>query len=596
MPWLPPRKPSNANRRGERSEHRALLLDASILGLLAVTLVSWFGAWPSFLPPALPAGALAATLAVRFGAMAPWPQRPRAETLACLVLAVLYRLPALLDPWGFVNKDGAYGAFVALHLQEGVRPAPVFTEGANYQGTLKGHLAALIGLLSGVTDLSWLIVAASVVLYLVFIAASMALARRLGGPTAAWVTGIYLAISPRFLTVFSLNSVGQYVDILALGGLALALLARVLEEPGGAGARWSYLTLGLLLGAAFWQQPVAFAYWIAVAAVLALRRETWRDPWSGLVGVGICLGVLPVLIWNVRNDWDSSFILGREPSDVQAQIAAIPLLAERAVLVAFPVLAGLSPRHPWGGSSLVRLTAAAFLPLLLFAYLVVKGREISRSLREGRPSAAILPPLVMAACLALFWSVAAGIVYRRPRYLLPVLAASAIHLGVLAAWAWRRPRLRVAVVAVMAALLAFAVTGTAPRLAEARVIAADYRRLVEALDRLQIRTAYSDFSISAPVTMFTRERILVSPRLGPTPAYESESLASRVDRAGPDAYILPSGDDPERFASELRRHGVSFKTVLDPLPVFYDLHPRIRAEEVRGFRGDAPSAHPGPDE
>ena len=544
----------------------------------------------------MPAGALVATLALRFGFRGEAPARPRSETLACLLLALLYRLPALFDPWGFVNKDGAYGAFVALHLQEGVRPAPVFTEGANYQGTLKGHLAALIGLVTGVHDLSWLIVAASIVLYLVFVAASMALARRLGGRAAAWATGIYLAVSPRFLTVFSLNSVGQYVDILALGGLALALLARLLGEPGGPPARWSYLTLGLLLGAAFWQQPVALAYGLVAVAVLVLRRETWRDPWTALVGPGALLGALPVLIWNAQNAWDSSFILGREPAEVQAQIAAIPVLAERAVAVAFPVLAGLSPHHPWGGLAFVRLAATALLPLLLVAYLALKGPGIVRSLREGRPDAAILPPLLMAACLALFWSVAAGNVYKRPRYLLPVLAASALHLGVLAGFAWARPRLRPGVVALMAALLAFAVAGTAPRLAEARLIASDYRRLVESLDRLRIRTAYSDFSISAPVTMFTRERILVSPRLGPTPAYESESLASRVDRAGPDAYILPPGDDPELFAAELRRHGVSFQRILEPLPVFYDLHPRIRAEEVRGFRGEATPARPGPDE
>jgi hypothetical protein len=580
----------------ERSPRRALLEDAAIVALLAFTLVSWFAAWPPMLPVAAPAGALAAVLAYRLVATPAWPARPHKETLACLALAFLYRLPALLHPWGFVNKDGAYGAFVALHLQQGIRPAPVFTEGANYQGTLKGHLGALLGLVTGVNDLSWLIVAASVLLYLVFVAASMALARRLGGRVAAWVTGLYLAISPRFLTVFSLNSVGQYVDVLALGGLALALLARVLEGPGGASARAPYLALGFLLGAAFWQQPVALAYWVVALAVLAVRRQTWRDPWTGLVLVGLFLGALPVLIWNLGNHWDSSFILGREPSEVQAQIAAIPELAERTVEVALPILSGLSPRHPWVRLSLVRPAATALLPLLLLGYLAAKGREIWRSLRAGRPSPAVLPPLLMAACLVLFWSVAAGLVYRRPRYLLPLLAASAIHLGVLSALAWRRPWLRPAVAVVMAALLAFAVVGTAPRFRQAAPLAAEYRRLVEALDRLQIRTAYSDFSISAPVTMFTRERILVSPRLGPTPSYESESLASRVDRAGPDAYILPPGDDPELFSAELRRHGVSFKSVLDPLPVFYDLHPRIRAEEVRGFRGETLAPAPGPDE
>jgi hypothetical protein len=192
----------------------------------------------------------------------------------------------------------------------------------------------------------------------------------------------------------------------------------------------------------------------------------------------------------------------------------------------------------------------------------------------------------MAANLALFWAVASGMVYRRPRYLLPVLAAAAVCLGTVAAWAWGSRWSRIMVIATMAALVAFDVAGTASRLADARLIAAEYRRLVAALERLGIRTAYSDFSVSAPITMFTRERILVSPRLGPTPAYESESLARRVDRVGADAFILPPGDDPEAFASELRRHGVAFRLVLEPLPIFYDLHPRIRAEEVRGFRGD----------
>ena len=48
---------------------RALILDGVIAGLLAVTLVCWFGAWPSFLPPLLPAVALLATLAFRYSGL-----------------------------------------------------------------------------------------------------------------------------------------------------------------------------------------------------------------------------------------------------------------------------------------------------------------------------------------------------------------------------------------------------------------------------------------------------------------------------------------------------------------------------------------------
>src|SRR4029079_14532995 len=112
-------------------------------------------AWPALLAAA--ALAVGARLFARTGHWR-WP-RPRLETAACLLLALLYRASALVHPWGWVNRDGAYGAFVALHLLQGQRPAPVFTEGANYQGTLKGHIAALLALLSGDRDFSRLMAA-----------------------------------------------------------------------------------------------------------------------------------------------------------------------------------------------------------------------------------------------------------------------------------------------------------------------------------------------------------------------------------------------------------------------------------------------------
>src|SRR5262245_62341259 len=88
---------------------------------------------------------------------------PAPETWLCVGAALLYRLPALIHPWAWVNRDGAYGAFVTLHLLQGVSPAPVFTEGANYQGTLKPHLAALLAIVTRARDLPWLMAAASVV-------------------------------------------------------------------------------------------------------------------------------------------------------------------------------------------------------------------------------------------------------------------------------------------------------------------------------------------------------------------------------------------------------------------------------------------------
>jgi hypothetical protein len=508
---------------------------------------------------------------------------------------VVYRLPALLHPWGVVNRDGAYGAFVTLHLLQGARPAPVFTEGANYQGTLKSHLAALLALVTGARDLSLLMTAASLLLYLVFTAAAMALARRLGGRAAAVATGLYLALGPRFLTVFSLNCVGQYVDVLALGGVALALTARMLDEGRqGAEARAGYVAVGLLLGAAFWQQPVALSYGAAVAVALAWRSGGWRDPWALLAPAGAVLGALPVLVWNAQHGWATRDILGRDPMELRAQAEALPHLVGRTLSVSFPILAGLSPNHPWAGAAGLPAAAAWLIPLWLAGYLAVRRRDVAAWLLRRRATPAVLAPLLMAFCLALFWAVASGSVYRRPRYLLPVAAASAVHAGVL--FAWLLARSRVAALGSLAAVLALHVAGTAPRLIASRALAKRHEDIVRSLEDKGVRTGYSDFSISAPVTMFTAERIVLSPALGPTPAYESEAHARRVAEQGPDAYVLRPEDDPERLAAALRALGVEFRLETKPVTVFYGLSRRVALAEVAGFRGtDGPPADP-PDE
>jgi hypothetical protein len=511
---------------------------------------------------------------------------PGLELVAPLVAAVAFRIPALLHPWGWVNRDGAYGAFVALHLVQGLRPAPVFTEGANYQGTLKSHVAALLWTATGLRDLSLLMETASLLLYLVFIAASVSLARRIGGRYAGLFCGLYLALSPRFLTVFSLNCVGQYVDVLALGGCALALCARLLERGDeGRDARGTYLAIGVLLGAAFWQQPVAVCYALGVALVLALRRATWRDPWTLLVAAGALLGVLPVLLWNARHGWATGEIVGRDASEVEGQMGALLVLLRRTATVAFPILAGLSPAHPGRRVALVVGAATLLLPLTLCAYLAWALRRETETARRGRPGAALLALAVPWIALAIFWTVAAGRVYSRPRYLLPVLALAAVQMGVLLALLWTRSRVEAA--ALFALVIALNATGSWPRLRHSADVAAPYVELVRALEDKGIRTGYADFSVAAPVTMFTAEAITLSPALGPTPAYESEPQAARVARDGPDAYVLRAGDDPAAMAGALDRLGVRYTLTPQPVPIFHGLSRRVPLAELLPLLPDA---------
>jgi hypothetical protein len=579
------------------------LLSGAAFVLLALTELAWFGGWPAGFHPLVPALAFLAVAAAAFGpgwlaSLRAGDLRPRAETLLCLGLAVAYRGQALAHPWGFVNKDGAFGAFIALHLLQGVRPAPIFTEGANYQGSLKGHLAAAFGLITGSPDLAWLMVLASVVLYLVFLAASMAQARRIAGRGAALVTGLYLALSPKFLTTFSLNCVGQYMDVLALGGAALALVARATEEstapsdPGPAQAGSTWAGIGLLLGAAFWQQPVALAYIGAAVAALVLGRVTRRLAVLGFLLVGLAAGALPVLIWNVQNGWGSGDILGRHPRELLAQAEALPVLVARTATRAFPVLTGLSPGHPAAPWALARAFASAILPLVVLAYVVLQRDRLRESLR-GRLSPAALPVLLALVNLALFWATAAGSINARPRYLLPLLAAFAVTLGAVSAWGWSRAPLPTA--ALLVALLSLNAAGSLPRLQQSASVEAFWRRVVQSLEEKAIRTGYSDFGVAAPVTMFTAEKITLSARLGPTPAYYSDRQEDHVVREGPDAYILPRGDDPEAFGRTLARLGVSCRYAPRPFPTYWACSRRVALDEVIDFRGDTPTALP-PDE
>jgi hypothetical protein len=562
---------------------------AACLALATLTLTTWFGGVPTGLAPAAPLLGLA--LASLPGLRRLRPPRPHPETLLVGALALAYRLPALLHPWGFVNKDGAYGAFAALRILEGQRPAPVFTEGAIYQGTLKAHLAALFSWATGCRDFSLLLVVASVLLSLVFVAASMALARRIAGRAAAAATGLYLALGPKFLTTFSLNGVGQYVEVLALGGLALALLARLLGEPapaaGGEGLRF---TIGAALGAAFWQQPVAVGYLLAAAAALLPRSETWRDRRMLLVPAGLLVGVLPVLVWNAQHDWATGDILGRGGAGLRGQMAALPHSAGRTLTIAFPILAGLSPGHPWAENPVARGVAWALLPAVILLYAWRERRALAQGVAGRGVTAPVLPLLLFLASLLVFWATASGRIHWRPRYLLPLLAATAVGLGVVVASAARRSRPLAA--GLLVPLLAVNAAGMVPRLRESAGIQEAYRTLLRSLEEKGIRTGYADFSLAAPVTMFSAERIVISSRLGPTPAYEPDAHTRKVEAEGPDAFLLRPQDDVEGFAALLRGLGVSFSFDGQPSPVFHRLSRRVRVEEVRGFFAPEPAEDP----
>jgi hypothetical protein len=103
---------------------------------------------------------------------------------------------------------------------------------------------------------------------------------------------LYLALGPKFLTVFSLNSVGQYVDVLAWADSRSRWCRPPAEEPAPsrpACARWPWAAPRRRLLAA----AVATCYAIAVLRASPCARPGPRPRWGWTIA-GSIVGALPV--------------------------------------------------------------------------------------------------------------------------------------------------------------------------------------------------------------------------------------------------------------------------------------------------------------
>jgi hypothetical protein len=573
--------------RSARLGLRTLAIDALLVAAVLFLVLVWFSEKLSSLPLALPLAAAVGCAVVWRLCLIPhrsanaaasartWP-RPHWETLCCVMLAVAYRLPAIIHPWAWANHEAAYAGFPALRICAWVRPGPVFAEGAPYMGTLKGHLAAVLAVVTRSGDFSLLLVLTSLMLYGVFIAATMSLARRVAGRMAALATGVYLAVSPPFVTAFSVNCLGQYVDLLALGGLSLALLARLLDERlEGPGARGCHFAIGLALGLAFWQQPLAIVYVAVVAAAYVLRAVRARDVWSWYVVVGLGLGVSPLLIWN----WEHAGATREVVTRALTPLSEVPARALRLGGTSFSILMGAGRHLPLANSGAVSAVATLMVPALLLAF-AVRCRPALRGALAGRPTPALLPPLLLLVNTMIVLAMIRGSPYERPRYLLPIAAATAVHLGVVVQWIslrWRWTAL-----GVLAAVVAWNAAGTFTRPFDAGNKEGFYRQLIAALDEHGLRSGYADLSIAHPVTLFTSERIVLSPRFGPTRAWESPRHAQRIRAQGVGVVVLRPQDDPEALAQRLRALGVGFNVVRGPTPLFFGFSRPVTFDELSG--------------
>jgi len=491
-----------------------------------------------------------------------------------LLLATLVRLPALFNPSGVITGDSAVNGIVADELRAGRIPPPVYPPGYPYEGTLKVNLTAAAGRLLPFAGTPALYVWAGHAFYLVWMAAAMRLADRAAGHTAAIGAGLFLALAPRFLMAFSLNNVGQYQELNALGALALALLA------GGQGL----LFAGFAVGLAVWQQLVA-VYFVLTMAIAVLLTPALRAPRALAEGVlGFTAATYPIWIWNVANDWATFDFFRRGakggPFD---RLAEAPGQLGRVVTVSLPKMFGVTDL---GLGGVIAAVLALALPCLVIAFAWSRWPEI----RERRgTSAAFLVAVLGVVTLSVFVvSKFSRRGIQRPRYLLPLYTPVAVAAGWGLAELSRRSR--GAALAAGSLVVVWNAAGTVPWLLGRPIVQQADDAFLRELDALGVRRGHAGFTLATRYTFLSGGRVTIAGDLGPEVDWVYLPHAERVGRDGADAFFAARTDLAVGLSRRLTSLGVSYERTEGLPAVFHELSRRVELDELHGYEDGASAA------
>ncbi|HEX2923841.1 MAG TPA: glycosyltransferase family 39 protein, partial [Chloroflexota bacterium] len=185
--------------------------------------------------------------------------------LAVIVAAAALRLFLLAGPQTELEADEAIVGLMARHILHGERPLFYYMQ--PYMGSLEAYLiAALFALFGSSTFVLKLVPMLGALL---FVALLFVTGYRLRGLTAAIIAGLFGALPPAFLAIWSLKARGGYIEILVMGQL-LILMTMDLGKRGEIGWGRGFL-IGAIAGLGLWTNPLIAVYLIPVAEELRGR-------------------------------------------------------------------------------------------------------------------------------------------------------------------------------------------------------------------------------------------------------------------------------------------------------------------------------------
>jgi hypothetical protein len=514
--------------------------------------------------------------------------------LLILAASLVPRLPILWNAEVTFNSDEAANALVIKHMLEG-KNFTFHNWGAHYYGVVEGLMAIPLTWVFGLTPLAFK--SAAVAGFLLLVAATYLLGRRLYGHAEGLAAAALLAVFSPQLVLWSTLASGGYTLVVGWGSLTFAHLAATRRQPTAANTA-NIAILGFLVGFGLYIYELYLVY-VAILAGFALTSSfVWKTVLApsrqersaalrlapGQLGraalflMAFLAGWTPKL-WTTFFGGAATKLPAYGFASPEVMRANLELLVTRCV----PALLGVNPAGEpdllqWVGPTTALTTVLGVLVLLAWVTAWLQavpgtGRELLGALRR--------PPgeIGMESLLVLLVPVTALLFVLSPnptgvlssRYLLPCLTSLPVLAGGWLVRLWRRGKLaRLAAAALALLLVGYPGVQTVLWHVGSGYLTADLRlprsrdslhEVFRELRRQGIRGGYGWYWIAYEANFLSGEEIVIAPSDGwdRYPAY-----TRFVDSLRRPAYLFEAGPDTERvreaqFVERVRAAGKPFE-------------------------------------
>ncbi len=334
-----------------------------------------------------------------------------------LLIALAIRLDLVIASHFAIDSDEAIVGLMAKHISEG-QTWPIFYYGQHYMGSLEAILISFLGLFIGLENytLKYVPLAFSLAFVLITYLTAFELSNKIG----ARLAGLLIAIPPVTLAIWSTKARGGFIEVIAIGSLAMLLLIRALKYDQ---VNFKNLAMvAFLLGLGWWVNNQILYFMIPVfLSVLGYsiyHLRFWQTCKFFLWSIFCFLiGSLPFWIYNLQNNFASMEIFSSSEDGKGWEYLGKFFDISLPILVGARNDSSFNDSYP-GSTSFVVLIYL----FLVIAYLGYRFREVIYLgiLKFNWKN----PQEILSLMIVLMIMIVAGSSYghlaEAPRYLLPI--------------------------------------------------------------------------------------------------------------------------------------------------------------------------------